>query len=251
MMAFALIGAAERPRVTLMTALPLMWGEGTPADMLAGRSGKSDTLRIIETQFNIRAIDTITAKTLGRDIAIIAQPRRLTPQELVAFDKWLLGGGRAMIFADPELVWPSIYALGDNRRAPPVELLDPLFTHWGVTLGDSDQRAQTMSINGVRVKMVASGAWQGPKTCTVVVREVIECRIGRGRVVLVGDADLLDARMWAANGSDNVAWIMDRLTMFNAGNTADSSRLSGTVIGGMAEGSIVVATYICRRFRRT
>ncbi len=207
----ALLGASEKPRVTLMTALPLMWGEGTPADVIAGRSGKSETIKIIETQFDVRAIDTISAKTLGRDIAIIAQPRRLSPEELVAFDKWLLGGGRAMIFADPELVWPSIHALGDNRRAPPVELLDPLFKHWGVTLGDSDQKAQMVSINGVTVRLLASGVWQGPRACTAIVTEVLDCRIGRGHVLLVGDADLLDSRRWAAPHHDNMAWILSQM----------------------------------------
>ena len=210
----ALTGASEKPRVTLMTALPLTWGEGTPADVIAGRTGKSDTIRMLEKSFDVRAIDTISAKTLGRDIAIIAQPRRLTPQELVAFDKWLLGGGRAMIFADPELVWPSIYPMGDNRRAPPVELLDPLFAHWGVTLGDSDRKGRLASINGLRVALLAAGTWQGPKTCTVVTPEVLECRVGRGRVLLVGDADMLDSRLGAESKADNVGWISERLRLF-------------------------------------
>jgi ABC-type uncharacterized transport system len=250
-MVVVLIGAAERPHVTLMTALPLMWGEGTPADVLAGRSAKSETLRIIETQFDVRAIDTISAKTLGRDIAIIAQPRRLTPEELVAFDKWLLGGGRAMIFADPELVWPSIYALGDTRRAPPVELLDPLFKHWGVTLGDSDQQERMVSINGVPVKLLAAGVWRGPKACTVVTPEVLDCRIGRGRVLLVGDADMLDARLWARNDADNIAWIMDRLRMLGDADKAESTRHSGTMVVGVAVGAIVVAAFIYRHFGGT
>jgi hypothetical protein len=234
-----------------MTALPLNWGEGTPADVLAGRSSKSETLRIIETQFDVRAIDTISAKTLGRDIAVIAQPRRLTPQELVAFDKWLLGGGRAMIFADPELVWPSSYALGDSRRAPPVTLLDPLFAHWGVTLGDSDRQERIVLINNVPVKLLAAGAWQGPKTCTVLTPEVLDCRIGRGRVLLVGDADMLDARLWAATDADNVAWILDQLKMLDGGDKADSTRLSGGVVAGATVGIIAIAALIYRRFRGT
>jgi hypothetical protein len=251
MLAVALIGANDKPRVTLMTALPLMWGEGTPADVLAGRSGKSETLRIIETAFDVRAIDTISAKTLGRDIAIIAQPRRLTPEELVAFDKWLLGGGRAMIFADPELVWPSSYGPGDSRRAPPVELLDPLFAHWRVALGDSDRQERMVSINGVPVKLLAAGAWQGPKSCTVVVPEVFDCRIGRGRVLLVGDADLLDARLWSENDADNAAWILDRLKELDGVNKPDSTRPSGTVVAGVAAGAIAIGAFIYRRFRGT
>ncbi len=234
-----------------MTALPLMWGEGTPADVLAGRSGKSETLRIIETAFDVRAIDTISAKTLGRGVAVIAQPRRLTPEELVAFDKWLLGGGRAMIFADPELVWPSRYAVGDNRRAPPVELLDPLFVHWGVALGDSDRQGRTISINGVAVRILASGAWTGPENCTLIVPEVLDCRIGRGRVLLVGDADMLDPRVWGSKDFDNVAWIMERLKALDGGGSAESTRLSSAVVAGIAVGAVAIAAIIYHRFGGT
>lgn len=240
-MAFALIGAADRPRVTLMTALPLVWGEGDAADIVQGRSGRSETLRIIETTFDVRPIDTLSAKTLVRDTAIIAQPRRLTPTELVVFDKWVRRGGRALIFADPELVWPSRYPLGDNRRAPPVELLDPLFTHWGVALGDSDRQSRMVSINGVPVKLLASGAWAGPTNCRAVVPEVLDCRIGKGWVLLVGDADILDPRVWAPNDADNVVWILDQLHMLNGGDPSDSTRLKGTIVGGVISAAITTS----------
>ncbi len=223
-MAIALTGAADRPRVTLMTALPLVWGEGDTNDVLAGRSARSEILKIFDMLVDVRAIDTVSAKTLGHDISIVAQPRRLTPGELVALDKWVRSGGRAMIFADPELVWPSRYPLGDNRRAPPVELLDPLFAHWGITLGDSDRKERIVSLNGVPVKLLAAGAWQGPKTCTAIVPEVLDCRIGRGRVLLVGDADVLDARLWVPGVTENPRWIMERLKMLASDDRSESTR---------------------------
>jgi ABC-type uncharacterized transport system len=194
-----------------MTALPLVWGEGDAGDIVQGRSARSQTLTAIEGSFAVRAIDTLSAKTLGRDVAVIAQPRRLTPTELVAFDKWVRRGGRAMIFADPELVWLSRYPLGDNRRAPPVELLDPLFAHWGIALGDSDRAARTVSVNGRQVRLLAAGAWSASNACAAVMPEVLDCRIGTGRVVLVGDADLLDARLWTAAGTENAAWVVDSI----------------------------------------
>jgi ABC-type uncharacterized transport system len=250
-MAFALIGAADRPRVTLMTALPLVWGEGDAADILQGRSGRSETLAIIETKFDVRPIDILSKKTLGRDIVIIAQPRRLMPTELVAFDKWMQRGGRAIIFADPELMWPSRYPLGDNRRAPPVELLDPLFAHWGVALGDSDRQARMVSINGTAVKLLAAGAWTGPKNCAVVVPEVLDCRIGKGRVLLVGDADMLDPRVWTPDGADNAAWIVDQLHLLGGSDPRGPTRLSGTVVGGLIAAASATATLIYHHFGGT
>ena len=250
-MAFVLTGADQRPRVTLMTALPLVWGEGDAADIVQGRTGRSDTLKRLERTFDVRAIDTLSAATLGRDVAIIAQPRRLTPTELVVFDKWVRGGGRAMIFADPELVWPSRYPPGDNRRAPPVELLDPLFTHWGIALGDSDRQERVVLIDNVAVRLLAAGAWTGPKTCAAVVPEMLDCRIGKGRVLLVGDADLLDARLWAGREADNAGWVVDQLQMLDGGNESGPTRLSGTVIGGMIAAVAAVGALIYRHIVRT
>ena len=245
------LGAADRPHVTLLTALPLVWGEGDASDVLAGRTGRSETLKALDKTLDVRAIDTLSRATLGRDVAIIAQPRRLTPQELVTFDKWVRGGGRAMIFADPELVWPSRYPPGDNRRAPPVELLDPLFTHWGIALGDSDRQERVISVNNVAVRLLAAGAWTGPKTCTVVVPEMLDCRIGKGRVLLVGDADLLDARLWTGREADNAGWVVDQLQMLDGGNESGSTRLPSTVIGGMIAAAAAVGALIYRHVMRT
>lgn len=249
--AFALIGAGERPHVTLMTALPLVWGEGDVSDVLAGRSGKSETLRIIETQFDVRAIDTLSRATLGRDVVIIAQPRRLTPQELVTFDKWVRGGGRAMIFADPELIWPSRYPLGDNRRAPPVTLLDPLLDHWGVVLTDSDHQNHKVQLAGLAVAFASAGSWTGPTSCSSTGGYVLDCRIGKGRVLLVGDADLLDPRLWQASGADNPAWVIRQLDMLGGTTHGDSTRLSGTAISVIALAASGLLVLVYRHFGGT
>jgi ABC-type uncharacterized transport system len=251
LVAVVLTGAADRPRVTLMTALPLVWGEGSVSDVLTGRTGRSETLKMLDKQINVRAIDTLSRATLGRDVAIIAQPRRLTPQELVALDKWVRGGGRAMIFADPELLWPSAYAPGDTRRAPPVTLLDPLLKHWGVALDDSDHREQTVRRDGATVVLLAAGKWTGPKSCSGSGSHVLDCRIGKGRVVLVGDADFLDARLWQSRHADNPTWLVDQILELGAANQSDSTRLSGKAVAALAIAATAVLASAYRYFRGT
>jgi hypothetical protein len=250
-MTLALIGASDRPRVTLLTALPLVWGEGDAADVLAGRTGRSETLKAMDGRLDIRPIDTLSADTLGHDAAMIAQPRRLTPQELVALDKWVRAGGKAMIFADPELVWPSRYAPGDNRRAPPVTLLDPLFAHWGVALGDSDHEERALQPGAALVTVLAAGTWTGPKGCSAGGTYVLDCRIGKGRVILVGDADVLDARLWAARGAANPAWVADQLLYLGGSPSVDSTRQSATVVGAVSAGVALVLALNYRRFGGT
>ncbi len=195
-----------------MTALPLIWGEGDASDILQNRSARSDTLVWLDRNFDINPVDIISMGALGRDVLVLAQPRRLVPGELVALDKWLRRGGQVMIFADPELLGSSRLAVGDNRRAPPVTLLDPLFRHWGIALGDSDNRVRTMLIESSNVAMAGSGTWQFGSNCSAITPEVIDCRIGKGRAMLIGDADMLDARLWREQKADNVAWIASQLT---------------------------------------
>lgn len=82
-----------------------------------------------------RPLDRIDITSLrGISALVIAQPRLLQPAELVALDDWLRRGGRAVIFADPLLLWPSALPLGDPRRPPLTSLLDPLMAHWGLRL---------------------------------------------------------------------------------------------------------------------
>jgi hypothetical protein len=237
--------------VTLLTALPLVWGEGSAADVIAGRVGRSETLKALDKHLDVRAIDTLSRATMGHDIAIIAQPRRLTPQELVTFDKWVRSGGRAMIFADPELVWPSHYPPGDNRRAPPVTLLDPLFDHWGVILGDSDHQEHKVQMAGLTVALAAAGVWTGPKPCSGNGGYALDCRIGKGRVLLVGDADLLDPRLWQVSGADNPAWVIRQLDTLGGTTRGDSTRLSGTAIAGIALAASALLALVYRHFGGT
>jgi ABC-type uncharacterized transport system len=223
--------AAPLPRVTLFTALPLMWGEGDPVDILSGRAKRSAILDGLD----VRAIDTVTAVSLGSDVLVVAQPRAMMPEELVALDDWVRRGGRAAIFADPLLKWPSRYALGDPRRAPPVTLLDPLLAHWGVTLEPGPD---------------GTGQWnipaKGAGACTPVDAVTIDCRVGKGRALLVADADLLDARV--ADGRRFRDLI--RALAANRGIEAESGPAHWLLIAAMAATPLVFAGLWWRR-RRT
>lgn len=225
-LALALAAAAPLPRLTLFTALPLLWGEGDPADILNGQTGRSPLLDGLD----VRGIDVVSAQTLSSDVLVVAQPRAMAPEELVALDGWVRGGGRAIIFADPLLKWPSRFPLGDRRRAPPVTLLDPLLTHWGVTL-----EAGTDGI----------GRWR-PGPCAPLDSVTIECPIGRGRALLVADADELDARV--SDGSHFRALLT--AVAENRGATRDSGPWRW-VAAGTAAALILAFLWFRRRRYRT
>jgi hypothetical protein len=216
-LALALAGCSSAPdpgpRTSLgvMTALPLFWAEGaSPAVTLNGPDQRAPIIKLLANQHDLKPIDAISAAGL-KDIKllIIAQPRLLQPAELVALDQWVRDGGRVLIFADPALVWPSELAMGDRRRAPAITLLDPLYHHWALALDGPAPEAVIVSqgvVEGHVVALASPGQWRlgdPPRDCTIEAGGLVaDCHIGRGEALLVADADLLDARLWAEKAVD-------------------------------------------------
>ena len=197
--------AEARPDLMLMTALPIIWGE-TGAFDPASRPAAAFTA--LQREFAVRPLDVLDEASLsGGRLLLLAQPRALAPEELVALDAWVRRGGRALILTDPALVWPSALALGDARRPPPVGLLGPILGHWGLALEAPATRSTIVEerSDGGAVRRLAMAA---PGTFAVSNRDcrlaqggrLARCRIGDGRAMLLADADLLHDSLWTAPG---------------------------------------------------
>lgn len=199
--------ATPRPTLYLTTSLPLLFGDGFALD--APRPAVVDAL---EKTFVLTAIDRPSQLPDGATLLSI-QPRALPAEELVALDDWVRRGGRLVLLADPMLEWPSERPLGDKLR-PPVMFDDTgLLVHWGLRLDAPDTRGLAYSRSdtdpiamispGVLVKTgngcaVEEGGWMA------------RCRIGKGEVTVVADADWLNVEQVRAAGGDprdNLRWI--------------------------------------------
>lgn len=181
-----------------MSALPLFWGEGGAAAVLQGEDQRAQLIRHLAQRYTLAALDQLDKDSLAQaPLLLLAQPRGLSPDELVALDAWVRGGGRALIFADPMLVWPSRLAMGDRRRAPLVTLLDPLLDHWGLVLeGPPSNNGDAMMITSEDTAGAGAGVgrWKA-KTAECKIStdlRIADCHIGRGRAFIVADADVLD-----------------------------------------------------------
>lgn len=197
-----------------MTALPLFGTTSDPGILLNGPDQRARIVRAISARYRVAPLARIDEKSLEGAILVLAQPRGLAGEELVAIDSWVRKGGKALVFTDPELVWPSELPLGDPRRAPPIGLLDPLLTHWGLTLASPAMTdagpERRIAIAKSTVAVAWAGRWQTrSRDCTLESEAVVaDCRIGKGRVLLVADADLLDERLWEMGGTDNESAIL-------------------------------------------
>lgn len=215
---------AELPKLGLMTTLPLQWSEGGIEAAVDADAAPHPAYARLTAACDVVPLDDLD----GIDklsLVLLAQPRALAPAELVKLDAWVRRGGRLLLLADPALQWGSLYPLGDKRRPLFTSMLSPLFSHWGIELVLPIDKAEPVAerrIDGLTIRTLTPGEWRmkagaAPSLCKIGADAIYaDCRVGKGRALLVADADLLDTPYWQGQGariltgsdeSGNVAWI--------------------------------------------
>jgi len=108
------------------------------------------------------------------------------------------------LLADPLLEWSSTRPLGDPLRPSPMFVDTGLLAHWGLRLDAPGRRGPAArSLAGYRIVTVSPGALYG--RCAISDdRLVADCRIGKGRAIIVADADLLDSADLGPEAKDNL-----------------------------------------------
>lgn len=199
-----------KPSLGLMTTLPLQWSEGGIEADLAEDAEPHPAFARLSRQYDIRPIDDFAALTpKSMPLLLLAQPRALAPSELARLDNWVRQGGRVLILADPALQWGSLYPLGDKRRPLFTSMLSPLFTHWGIELVlpmVDEVPAAIRSMGKLTIRTQTPGEWlpkrnDGKSPCAISAKGLVaDCKMGKGRAVLVADADILDTAFWEGQG---------------------------------------------------
>ncbi len=227
--------------LTLMTGLPLVWGEGedglTKGKLTLDGGAPAPALVALKQRFAVDVIDAATPESLPKPgVLLLAHPKAMAPAELVALDDWLRRGGKALILADAFLAWEPPHALGDPRNPPITSLLTPMLDHWGLDLvlpaNGPESPLLTLNDGGQRLHLVAAGVFarkaggEGVR-CEISLRGVrADCAVGKGRAILVSDADLLHDQLWLSPAmvrgggldlspalwrADNIGWVSDQL----------------------------------------
>lgn len=198
----------ERPPLALLTSLPLVFGESFGVE-----SAGTPALSRLEQRYLVQPIAVADAASLkGRKLLLMAHPRAQPAEALVELDKWVRDGGRVLLLADPRLDWPSERPLGDRLRPPPDFADTGLLAHWGLALsGPVGEGPVERKAGGTNV-MTSSPGMLESRSCEVSSeRFIARCRIGRGQVTIIADADFIDAENHGADNLDLLIAELDRL----------------------------------------
>jgi hypothetical protein len=216
--------------VGLFTTLPILWAEtedlaghlraDVPPHWVLTALRRRGEVKPIDSMMPVRKSEGGTTSPLdGLRLLVMAQPRALAPEENVALDAWVRAGGNLLLFADPMLTEESAYGLGDRRRPQDVILLSPILDHWMLRL-EFDE-VQPAGERNVRLGSVAMPVdlpgrivmAPGARHCSLLADAVVaDCRIGRGRLMLVADAALLAGSRVSADsegdGATGLEWLL-------------------------------------------
>ena len=146
--AIARVGAAARPVIGLMSALPVLGEKFNP---FTRQSSEPWVLaNELKRDFNVKTVN-MTAEAIDADVNVllVIHPRDLQEATEYALDQFVLRGGKLVVFADP-------YAYFDQQPSPipgmggggTSSTLPRLFKAWGVALDPGKVIADVVFASG-------------------------------------------------------------------------------------------------------
>lgn len=133
-----------RPRIAVVTDLPMQFGLGGPIAMAQGRGAPFVIYEQLSQSFEM---DPLTPEfdrvPEGTDLLFLAHATKLSEAQFYAIDQFILGGGNAIIFVDPHSEVAASMQQSDQFGMPqPGSLasssdLAPLFKAWGLAYDPS------------------------------------------------------------------------------------------------------------------
>lgn len=125
---------SRRPRIGLMSALPVLAEAGSP--FMPASARKPDWLFVTELKKSYEVVPVpLEAEAIpdGIDALMLIHPKEIADKTLFALDQFVLNGGRLLAYVDPLCI--SETATADPMRMPnPASDINRLSSTWGVTL---------------------------------------------------------------------------------------------------------------------
>ena len=149
------LSAARKPKLGLVTSLPLDSGIGGLAAAMEGRAKPFLLYQELVKHFDVEFLEQDFKSISNRiKLVMIAHPKKLSRQTLYAIDQYVMDGGRLLIFLDP---FSEFSKLVDDKGQKMKGLalssnLEPLLSAWGVQFDVRDLVADRSLAQKVAIK---------------------------------------------------------------------------------------------------
>jgi ABC-type uncharacterized transport system involved in gliding motility auxiliary subunit len=128
------LSTPKKPVIGILSSLPLQTGPGGIQAMMQGQSQPFAIYSELNQTYTTQMLQPdLAAIPKGVDVLLIAHPVVLGDAQLAAIDRFVLSGGRALLFVDPN---SEVAQAGASpyqpAAAPPSSDLPKLFRAWGI-----------------------------------------------------------------------------------------------------------------------
>ena len=159
----------DRPRIGVITTLPLDTGPGGIQAALRGLSKPYAIYEELRSQFDVEMLSaSMTSVGEDFDVLLLANPPDFDDLSTYALDQYALRGGKMIILVDPfsEISMKPGPDGTPTRGAHRVSRFEPLLSHWGVDYPENEvvldrARAHRVAIDAQRGEYVDYLAWIG------------------------------------------------------------------------------------------
>lgn len=128
----------EKPKLSILSSIPLQFGPGGPMAMIQGRSQPYFMYQQFGQFFEVHSLNgDFLEIPEDTDVLFIAHPARLTDHQLYVIDQFVMAGGHAILLSDPYSEASAVVAAtaansGFPSNMPEASDLSKLTTAWGL-----------------------------------------------------------------------------------------------------------------------
>lgn len=133
------LSAPKKHKIAVISGLPLETGMGGMQAMMAGRGRPFAIYQEVSQAFSTQMLaPDFTAIPADADVLMIVHPGTLSDAQTYAIDQFVLKGGRALVFVDPN---SEIASGGGEQQGVPFSTLPRLFQAWGLSFDTKKELA--------------------------------------------------------------------------------------------------------------
>ena len=245
----------DQPKIGLVTSLPVDGGmapgmggmQGTPTPPWQIMTQMRDFFEVERLDMDLDVIDE------DIDVLVLAQPDGLSETAAYTIDQWVLAGGQAMVFLDPNLESGNNPAGGMPGGAGDITYAKILIEAWGLSLEDNviagDVRAavRVNTATGGRPVISDYPAWMNLQTDALNAEDAItgdlkNVTLATAGVLTVIEGSGLDIRPLIQTGkesqmiaADKVMGLPDVVALFREFEASGERLLLAARVSGMAK----------------